>query len=71
MKTEKQIRRAAKLLGDAARAASAEGDHETYEVCANIAMALQWAADGQPDLVKVTDDLIKQAALSVQNPARN
>lgn len=71
MKTEKQIRRAARLLGDLARKVSAEGDDETYEVVANIATALEWVIDGNPKLVMVTENLIRQAAISVQDGRTN
>ena len=71
MKTEKQIRRAARLLGDLARKVSAEGDDETYEVVANIAVAIEWVIDGNPKLVVVTENLIRQAAISVQDGRTN
>ena len=71
MKTEKQIRRAAKLLGDLARKVSADGDQETYEVIANIAVALEWVIDGNPRLVEVTENMIRQAVISVQRPGVN
>ena len=71
MKTEKQIRRAARLLGDLARKLSAQGDDETYEVAANIATALEWVIDGNPKLVMVTENLIRQAAISVQDGSNN
>ena len=71
MKTEKQIRRTARLLGDLARKLSAQGDDETYEVAANIATALEWVIDGNPKLVMVTENLIRQAAISVQDGSNN
>lgn len=71
MKTEKQIRRAAKLMGDLARKVSAEGDDETYEVVANIATALEWVIDGNPKLAMVTENLIRQAVISVQDGRTN
>ena len=71
MKTEKQIRRTARLLGDLARKLSAQGDDETYEVAANIATALEWVIDGNPKLVMVTENLIRQAAISVQDGSKN
>ena len=71
MKTEKQIRRAAKLMGDLARKVSAQGDEQTYEVVANIATALEWVIDGNPKLVAVTENLIRQATISVQDGRTN
>lgn len=71
MKTEKQIRRTARLLGDLARKLSAQGDDETYEVVASIATALEWVIDGNPKLVMVTENLIRQATISVQDGRTN
>ena len=45
MKTEQQIRSAEKAFSNMAVTAKADGDHESYEVLANIAMALRWVLE--------------------------
>ncbi len=71
MKTEKQIRRAAKLLGDLARRLNKPEDAEEFKVISTMATALEWVIDGIPKLVNATEDLIRQAEISLQKPGAN
>lgn len=71
MKTEKQIRRAAKLLGDLARKLDKREDAEEYEIVSTVATALEWVIEGDRRLAVVTENLIRQAEISLQRPGTN
>ena len=61
MKSETEIRIAHEKLTAAARYAERHGDHESYETCANVAVALGWVLENGGHETAGVEELLKGA----------